>query len=114
MGQLREPFQLGAPGADYDHVAAVNLRAVFAATQEALRHIGDGGRGITVNTVQPGPVDTDMNPADGPWAADGLPHLAVGRYGTADEVAGLVTYLAGPDAAYVTGATLDVDGGYTA
>lgn len=141
--------------ADYDHVAAVNLRAVFAATQEALRHIGEGGRvitigsvnadrvpfaggslyaltkagvagftralarevggrGITVNTVQPGPVDTDMNPADGPWAASALPHLAVGRYGTADEVAGLVAYLAGPDAAYLTGATLDVDGGYTA
>ena len=141
--------------ADYDHVAAVNLRAVFAATQEALRHIGDGGRvitigsinadrvpfaggslyaltkagvagftralarevgsrGITVNTVQPGPVDTDMNPADGPWAASALPHLAVGRYGTADEVAGLVAYLAGPDAAYITGAALDVDGGYAA
>ncbi|RNG20402.1 3-oxoacyl-ACP reductase family protein [Streptomyces botrytidirepellens] len=141
--------------ADYDHVAAVNLRGVFAATQEALRHIGDGGRvitigsinadrvpfaggslyaltkagvagftralarevggrGITVNTVQPGPVDTDMNPADGPWAASALPHLAVGRYGTADEVAGLVAHLAGPDAAYITGATLDVDGGYAA
>lgn len=141
--------------ADYDHVAAVNLRGVFAATQEALRHIGDGGRiitigsinadrvpyaggslyaltkagvagftralarevggrGITVNTVQPGPVDTDMNPADGPMAASALPHLAVGRYGTADEVAGLVAYLAGPDAAYVTGTTLDVDGGYAA
>ncbi|MGY0058528.1 3-oxoacyl-ACP reductase family protein [Streptomyces sp. LZ34] len=140
--------------ADYDHVAAVNLRAVFAATQEALRHIGDGGRvitigsvnadrvpftggslyaltkagvagftrglarevgarGITVNNVQPGPVDTDMNPADGPWAESTLPHLAVGRYGTADEVAGLVAYLAGPDAGYITGASIDVDGGYT-
>ncbi|EFL23298.1 short-chain dehydrogenase/reductase family oxidoreductase [Streptomyces himastatinicus ATCC 53653] len=141
--------------ADYDHVVAVNLRGVFAATQEALRHIGDGGRiitigsinadrvpfeggslyaltkagvagftralarevgrrGITVNNVQPGPVDTDMNPADGPWAAAAMPHLAVGRYGTADEVAGLVAHLAGPDAAYITGASLDVDGGYAA
>jgi 3-oxoacyl-[acyl-carrier protein] reductase len=141
--------------ADYDHVAAVNLRAVFAATQEALRHLGDGGRvitigsvnaervpftggslyaltkagvagftrglarevgarGITVNNVQPGPVDTEMNPADGPWAEAALPHLAVGRYGTADEVAGLVAYLAAPEAAYITGATINVDGGYTA
>lgn len=55
-----------------------------------------------------------MNPAYGPWAASALPHLAVGRYGTADEVAGLVAYLAGPDAGYVTGATINVDGGYTA
>ena len=91
---------------------ALTKAGVAGFTRALAREVGS--RGITVNTVQPGPVDTDMNPADGPWAASALPHLAVGRYGTADEVAGLVAYLAGPDAAYITGAALDVDGGYAA
>ncbi|MGW2487883.1 SDR family oxidoreductase [Streptomyces sp. NPDC001606] len=73
-----------------------------------------GGRGITANLVHPGPVDTDMNPADGPYA-DGQRELtALGRFGTADEVASMVAYLAGPDAAYVTGAEFSVDGGHAA
>ncbi|MDI1461506.1 3-oxoacyl-ACP reductase family protein [Catellatospora sp. KI3] len=139
----------------YERMVSVNLHAVFHASQEVLKHMGEGGRiitigsvnadrvhfpggsvyaltkagvagftrglarevgsrGITVNTVQPGPVDTDMNPADGPFAAYTVPLLATGRYGTPDEVAGLVAYLAGPDAAYLTGATVNIDGGYTA
>ena len=76
-----------------------------------------GGRGITVNTVHPGPIDTDMNPADpdqNPYAETMAGMTALGRYGTADEVAGAIAFFAGPDAAYVTGAELTVDGGMTA
>ncbi|TDU75193.1 SDR family oxidoreductase [Streptomyces sp. KS 21] len=73
-----------------------------------------GGRGITANLVHPGPVDTDMNPADGPHAAAQSALTALGRFGTAQEVAGLVSFLVGPDAAYVTGAEFAVDGGHAA
>ncbi|WP_369777494.1 3-oxoacyl-ACP reductase family protein [Streptomyces sp. R33] len=73
-----------------------------------------GGRGITANLVHPGPVDTDMNPADGPHAAAQSALTALGRFGSAPEVAGLVSFLAGPDAAYVTGAEFAVDGGHAA
>ncbi|WP_406185647.1 3-oxoacyl-ACP reductase family protein [Streptomyces sp. NBC_01006] len=73
-----------------------------------------GGRGITANLVHPGPVDTDMNPADGPHAAAQSALTALGRFGTAQEVAGLVSFLAGPDAGFVTGAEFAVDGGHAA
>ena len=73
-----------------------------------------GPRGITVNNVQPGPVDTDMNPADGP-NADGLRSLmAIPRFGKGEDIAGMVAYLAGPDGGYVTGASLTIDGGFGA
>ena len=80
--------------------------------QSLAREVGP--RGITVNNVQPGPVDTDMNPADGPFAGFTRPHIAVDRYGSPAEVASLVAYLAGPESSYVTGATLNADGGYSA
>ncbi|XXX78709.1 3-oxoacyl-ACP reductase family protein [Sorangium sp. So ce134] len=140
---------------EFDRLMAVNVRGLFVATQEAVRHMGEGGRiinigsisgdvalfagmaaysatkaavagltrgwardlgsrGITVNNVQPGPVDTDMNPADGPIAATVKGQIAVQRYGQADEVASLVAYLAGPEGAFVTGANLKIDGGVTA
>jgi 3-oxoacyl-[acyl-carrier protein] reductase len=140
---------------DFDRLVAVNIRGVFVATQEAARHMGEGGRiitigsvnadrtphpglsvyamtkaaivgltrglardlgprGITVNNVQPGPVDTDMNPAQGDFADKLRSFLALPRYGQADEVAAMVSYLAGPEAAYVTGVSLSIDGGFLA
>ncbi|MFF3862808.1 SDR family oxidoreductase [Streptomyces sp. NPDC002209] len=88
-------------------------KAALAGLNKALaRELG--GRGITANLVHPGPVDTDMNPADGPHAAAQSALTALGRFGTAQEVAALVSFLAGPDAAYVTGAEFAVDGGHAA
>ncbi len=140
---------------DLDRTLAVNVRAVFVATQAAVKHMEAGGRiinvgscnaermpfagggvyamskaalvglvkglardlgprGITINNVQPGPVDTDMNPATGDFAKMLIQQMALPRYGTGDEIAGLVAYLASPEAAYVTGASLSIDGGFTA
>jgi 3-oxoacyl-[acyl-carrier protein] reductase len=138
---------------DFDRMVAVNVRGVFLAVQEASRHMGEGGRiitigsvnadrmpfvggsvyamtkaavagltrglardlgarGITVNNVQPGPVATDMNPAEGPFAESMKGLMALKRYGQGDEIAGLVAYLASPEAGFVTGASLTIDGGF--
>ena len=70
--------------------------------------------GITVNNVQPGPVDTELNPADGPFAESLKGLMALPRYGTGDEIASFVAYLAGPESAYITGASLLIDGGFAA
>ncbi|MEV6282181.1 SDR family oxidoreductase [Kribbella sp. NPDC051770] len=73
-----------------------------------------GARGVTSNVVQPGPTDTEMNPADGPYADAQRGFLALGRYGAPEEVAAAVTYLASPAAAFVTGTEVTVDGGHSA
>jgi 3-oxoacyl-[acyl-carrier protein] reductase len=86
--------------------------AVKMFTQGLSREVGD--RGITVNNVQPGPIDTDLNPAAGDWAAPQKAATALGRYGTVDEVAALVSFVAGPESSYITGANLTVDGGTNA
>lgn len=140
---------------DRDQIIAVNLTAVFAATQAASRHLGDGGRiisigsnlaqrvpfgglslyamtksaldgltkalarelgprGITANVVHPGSTNTDMNPADGPHADAQRQLSALGRYGTADDVAATVAHLAGPGGRSITGAGLLVDSGTNA
>jgi 3-oxoacyl-[acyl-carrier protein] reductase len=141
---------------DFERVVAVNVRAVFVATQAALKHMKDGGRiinigscnaermpfqggaiyamsksalqglvqgvardigarGITINNVQPGPIDTEGNP-DKTEFAEMLKKqfMALPRYGKAEEVAAMVAYLAGPDAGFITGASLTIDGGFTA
>jgi 3-oxoacyl-[acyl-carrier protein] reductase len=86
--------------------------AVKMFTQGLSREVGN--RGITVNNVQPGPIDTDLNPATGEWAVPQLANTALKRYGQVDEVASLVSFIAGPEAAYITGTSLTVDGGTNA
>jgi 3-oxoacyl-[acyl-carrier protein] reductase len=86
--------------------------AVKMFTQGLAREVGN--RGITVNNVQPGPIDTDLNPASGDWAAPQIAVTALKRYGTVDEVAALVSFVASPESSYITGANLTVDGGTNA
>jgi 3-oxoacyl-[acyl-carrier protein] reductase len=86
--------------------------AVKMFTQGLSREVGD--RGITVNNIQPGPIDTDLNPAAGAWATPQKAMTALNRYGSVDEVASLVAFVASPEAAYITGANLTVDGGTNA
>jgi len=86
--------------------------AVKIFTQGLSREVGS--RGITVNNVQPGPIDTDLNPAAGEWAVPQKAVTALNRYGHVDEVAALVAFVAGPESSYITGANLTVDGGMNA
>jgi 3-oxoacyl-[acyl-carrier protein] reductase len=86
--------------------------AVKMFTQGLSREVGS--RGITVNNVQPGPIDTDLNPAAGEWAVPQKAATALDRYGHVEEVAALVAFVAGPEASYITGANLTVDGGMNA
>jgi 3-oxoacyl-[acyl-carrier protein] reductase len=86
--------------------------AVKMFTQGLSREVGQ--RGITVNNVQPGPIDTDLNPASGDWATPQKAVTALDRYGRVEEVAALVAFVAGPESSYITGANLTVDGGTNA
>ncbi|MBV1691494.1 SDR family oxidoreductase [Novosphingobium sp. G106] len=94
--------------------------AAYALTKSAVQGMvrglarDFGPRGITINAVQPGPVDTDMNPADGPMADTMHSFLAIKRHGRPDEIAGLVAYLAGPEAGFITGSFQTIDGGFAA
>ncbi|MGX6744937.1 SDR family oxidoreductase [Streptomyces peucetius] len=91
---------------------AMSKSALIGLTKALARELGE--RNITANIVHPGPVDTDMNPADGPYAEPQKADTALRRFGTADEIATMVAYLAGSGAAYVTGAEFSVDGGHGA
>lgn len=104
-GSVHIPF---AGAADY----VASKAAVAAYTRGWARDLGS--RNITVNLIQPGAIDTDMNPDEGPFAETLRGMAALGRYGRPEEIAAAVAFLAGPDASYVTGATLNVDGGQSA
>jgi len=93
-------------------VYALTKGAIFSFTKGLARDLGP--RNITVNNIQPGPIDTDANPASGPFAETMLGLMALKRYGKGEEIAGLVNYLAGPEAGYITGASLLIDGGFDA
>ncbi len=117
MGEGSRIVNIGSTNADRmpfggGGVYAMSKSALVGLTKGLARDLGP--RGITINNVQPGPVDTDMNPAHGDFAESLIPLMAVGRYGTADEIASFVAYLVGPEAGYITGASLTIDGGFGA
>ncbi len=91
---------------------AATKGAVKMFTQALSREVGS--RGITVNNVQPGPVDTDLNPATGDWAVPQKAATALDRYGHVEEIAAMVAFVAGPESSYITGTNLTVDGGMNA
>jgi 3-oxoacyl-[acyl-carrier protein] reductase len=101
----RMPFAGGA-------VYAMSKAALVGLVKGLARDLGP--RGITINNIQPGPVATDMNPADSDFAGMLKKQMALPRYSSADEIAAMVAYLAGPEAGFVTGASLTIDGGFTA
>lgn len=117
LGQGGRIINIGSVNADRVpspglSVYAMTKAAVAGLTRGLARELGP--RGITVNTVAPGPIATDMNPVDGEFAEAATELIAVGHYGNTADVARVVSYLAGPDAGYVTGANWNVDGGFTA
>jgi 3-oxoacyl-[acyl-carrier protein] reductase len=101
----RMPFQGGS-------VYAMSKAAIVGLTKGLARDLGP--LGITVNNIQPGPIDTEMNPDSGDFAQALKGLMALPRYGTVEEVAGFAAYLASPEAAYITGASLLIDGGFAA
>ena len=149
-----EPFD-SASDEHIDYMINLNVRGTVYATQEAIKHLSDGGRIITIgsinaeslpfpgvtiygmtkaalvaftkglardlasrritaNIVQPGPIDTDSNPADGPTSSDIAGLTALGRYGVVEEVAPFVAWLASDQSSYMTGSSVTIDGGWTA
>jgi 3-oxoacyl-[acyl-carrier protein] reductase len=91
---------------------AATKGAVKMFTQALSREVGS--RGITVNNIQPGPIDTELNPASGDWAVPQKAATALDRYGHVEEIAAMVAFVAGPESSYITGANLTVDGGMNA
>jgi 3-oxoacyl-[acyl-carrier protein] reductase len=117
MGEGGRIINIGSVNADRmpfagGSVYAMTKAALAGLTRGLARDLGP--RGITVNNVQPGPVNTDMNPSDGAFAESMKALMALDRYGRGEEIAAMVAYLAGPDAGFVTGASLTIDGGFAA
>jgi 3-oxoacyl-[acyl-carrier protein] reductase len=102
-----------------EHVVVPGL-VPYAATKGAVKIFSQalsrelGSRGITVNNVQPGPIDTELNPATTEWAVPQKAATALNRFGHVDEIAAMVSFVAGPESSYITGANLTVDGGMNA
>lgn len=117
MGEGGRIIHIGSSMARY---AAFPSASVYTLTKGAVAGFNRslardlGPKGITVNTVLPGPTNTDMNPKDGPVADIVGPGMAIGRYGEPEEIAAAVAFLASPAAAFITGAELMADGGFTA
>lgn len=117
MGEGGRIINIGSVNADRipftgGSVYAMTKAAVAGLTRGLARDLGP--RGITVNNVQPGPTETDMNPSEGQFAETMKSFMALDRYGQGEEIAGFVAYLASSEAAFVTGASLTIDGGYSA
>ncbi|WP_433766523.1 SDR family NAD(P)-dependent oxidoreductase [Pseudomonas putida] len=107
-------------GSSMTHYAAFPTASLYTLTKGAIAGFNRslardlGPKGITVNTVHPGPTDTDMNPDGGPVSEIVGPGIAIGRYGKPEDIASVVAFLASPDAAFVTAADIIADGGFTA
>ncbi|MBS4700862.1 3-oxoacyl-ACP reductase family protein [Aeromonas media] len=117
MGKGGRIINIGSTNAERIPMAggsiyAMSKSALVGLTKGMARDLGP--KGITVNNAQPGPVDTDMNPADGDSAEYIKGLIALARYGKDEEIASFVAYLAGPEAGYITGASLTIDGGFSA
>lgn len=140
IGVFGDALELNAD--DIDRLFKINIHAPYHASVEAARQMPEGGRiliigsvngdrmpvagmarglardfgprGITINVVQPGPIDTDANPAKGPMRDMLHSFMAIKRHGQPEEVAGMVAWLAGPEASFVTGAMHTIDGAFGA
>jgi 3-oxoacyl-[acyl-carrier protein] reductase len=116
LGEGSRIINIGSINADRVPVAGL---AVYAITKGAVASLTRGlahelgPRQITVNNVQPGPIDTDLNPAEGEFADSMRQVMALKRYGHVGDTAAVVSFLAGPESGFVTGANWNVDGGYT-
>jgi len=116
---LRDGGRILIVGSVNGHFMPMQGGAVYGATKAAVAGLARGWardlgpRGILVNVIQPGPVDTDMNPADGPFADYQRGFIALGRYGKAEEIANLAAFLASDEASLITGATIDIDGSFS-
>jgi 3-oxoacyl-[acyl-carrier protein] reductase len=117
LKHLKEGGRIISIGSCVGERATTPGLAAYSATKGAVKMFTQGlsrevgSRGITVNNVQPGPIDTELNPAAGDWAVPQIANTALKRYGHVDEIAALVAFVAGPEASYITGANLTVDGG---
>lgn len=123
----REALAVMPSGGRIINIGSVNAErmpipggSVYAATKSAMAGFTRGlarevaQKGITINNIQPGPVDTDLNPAHGPQAGLMLDAMAIDRFGTVTEIADIALFLAGAGSGYVTGVSLTVDGGFSA
>jgi 3-oxoacyl-[acyl-carrier protein] reductase len=120
LKHMKEGGRIIMVGSAVGERAASPLLVPYSATKGAVKMFTQtlsrevGSRGITVNNVQPGPIDTDLNPSSGDWAVPQKAVTALNRYGSVDEVAALVAFVASPESSYITGANLTVDGGMNA